>query len=511
MQKEQMTSEKSEILEFLSKGINYKQMLMEIKEGIVILDDCVIVLANPAFCEIAKRNLEEVIGIPFTNFVTSSDRDQVRKYCRSAFQGDSNELDRTEFSMDLEGHGSVIIDMKFSLIDFKGRPAILGSLSDITERRMTRLTLAAERRRLASILDAMTDIVVSLSPVDHAILAINPAAEGLFGVSVRDFRNGKVHILDFVHPQDLDAVFAFYRSLPETEFENIEYRVFGPSETVRIVNDYGRAIFGEGGTLRRIDHVITDITEQKLAENELRLSEAKYRSIFDKSMDMIYVVTPEGKFIDVNDAGVKLLGFDSKEEMMSRTIKDLYVDLSERDEILRDMNEKGHAKDKRIRFRRKNGEIIQVEVTTIARTDENGRMTQYQGIVHNITKILEDERLRVMRSFSGAVCHHMNTHLMTIDMMRVDMEQIVKDVELEMRSAREGTDGKGDFFHHENVLQKMGESKEILQQMQTTFNKLAKVTKGFNNAFMYKEEPYVDRHTILDVLASCGVDNFDDL
>jgi PAS domain S-box-containing protein len=516
MQKEEMTNGKSEIFKLLNKEINYKQMLMQIKEGIVILDDCVVVFANPAFCDLTKQNLEDVIGISFINFVTSSDRDRVSKYCRRAYEGNTTQSDRTEFSMDLEGHGSVIIDMKFSLIDYKGGPAVLGSLSDITERRMVRLKLAAETRRLQSILEAMTDIVVSLSPVDHTILAINAAAEGLFGVPRRDFISGKAHILDFVHPLDVETVLAFYESLPETEFENIEYRVLGPRNAVRTVNDYGRIIYGEGGRVKRFDHVITDITEQKQAEKELRLSEAKYRSIFDKSMDMIYVVTPEGKFIDVNPAGVKLLGFDSKEDMMSRTIKDLYVDLSERDDIMRDMNEKGHAKDKKVRFKRKNGEVVQVEVTTIARTDDHGRITQYQGIVHNITKILEDERLRVMRNFAGAVCHHMNTHLMTIDMIKVDLEEIAKDVELEMefigKEAANPHEKKEDVFpHYQNVLQKVGESRKILQEMKSTLNKLAKVTRGFNKAFMYREEPYVNHHTILDLLASCGVDNLDDL
>ena len=49
---------------------------------------------------------------------------------------------------------------------------------------------------------------------------------------------------------------------------------------------------------------------------ELKESEEKYRRIFDESKDMIYITTWGGKFADVNEAGVKLLGYDSKQEVL---------------------------------------------------------------------------------------------------------------------------------------------------------------------------------------------------
>ncbi len=98
--------------------------------------------------------------------------------------------------------GDAIIEMKVSIVECGGSPAILGALTDITERRKTRSDLQRVKERLESIIHSMNEVVVSLSPQDYSILAINPAAEALYGVPLRDFTSGEQHIVRFVHPDD---------------------------------------------------------------------------------------------------------------------------------------------------------------------------------------------------------------------------------------------------------------------------------------------------------------------
>ena len=106
------------------------------------------------------------------------------------------------------------VEMKVNTVECAGTPAILGALTDITERRKTRLELQKMKDRLESILRSMNDVVISISPSDHSILAINPSAEALYGIPLRDFSSGKRHVMEFVHPQDAEKVKEFYASPP---------------------------------------------------------------------------------------------------------------------------------------------------------------------------------------------------------------------------------------------------------------------------------------------------------
>ena len=350
--------------------------------------------------------------------------------------------------------------------------------------------------RLESILDSMHDVVVSLSPRDHSILAINPSAEALYGIPVRDFSSGKKHVMSFVHPRDVEKVKEFYASLPELEFAELEYRIISNNQALKWVLDEGRVVYAEKGRVRRIDHVIRDITEQKRALDALKQSEEKYRNFFESTNDMAYAVTPEGTFMDINEAGLKLLGFESKEEALRTNIKETYVDPSERMELLAEMREKGYVADKRVRLKNKAGEAFEIAITARAKLNEAGDILYYEGLAHNITKALEDQRNRVLRNAAGGMCHYLNTHLAALLVSRECMKEDIKSLDgLALLLADGGP--SGDLLNQ--LRETLVSLKESYDGVGDAYEKIAQVTKAFNSAFLtYKEEAYLDK-TILDI------------
>jgi PAS domain S-box-containing protein len=350
--------------------------------------------------------------------------------------------------------------------------------------------------RLASILDSMNDVVISISPTDHSILAINPSSEALYGIPVRDFSSGKRHVMDFVHPRDLEKVKEFYASLPELEFAELEYRIMSQNGTVKWVFDEGRVVYAEKGRVRRLDHVIRDITEEKRALDALKESEEKYRSFFESTNDMAYAVTPEGTFIDINDAGLKLLGFENKEEALRTNIRQTYVDPSERDDLLAEMREKGFVADKRVRLKNKAGEVSEIAITARAKRNETGDILYYEGLAHNITKAMEDQRNRVLRNAAGGMCHYLNTHLAALLVSRECMKEDIESLE-ELAELLAGGQPRAD------ILKQMKEAlvslRESYEGVGEAYERIAQVTRAFNSAFLtYKEEAYLDK-TILDI------------
>ena len=481
--------------------IDYQGIVKHINDGVVIIREGTIVFANNAFYEISQKKPDQVISSAFSDFISASDRERVSRYCTEQLftEGIS---DRIEFVMPKE-NGEAIIMMKVSVVECGGIPAILGALTDITERRKTRVKLQKIKERLESILHSMNEVVVSMSPDGYQILAINPAAEALYGVPLRNFISGQSHIMSFVHPDDIGKVRQFYDNLSEAEFDGAQYRIVGSNKKIRWVFDEGHVVYSTLGTVRRIDHVIRDVTEEKKAIDALTQSEAKYKDFFESTSDMAFTLTEDGSFIDINEAGLKLLGFGSKAEALGSNVKDFYVDISERTGLIEEIYGKGHVEGKHVKFRNKTGEIIEVAITSRAKMDDSGNFLCHEGIVHNISKALEDQGNRVMRNTAGGLCHYLNTHLMTLCGSKDDLGQDIRSLNALVEKLVDGES-----------------SPEILKQMQSlmedacffneginkAYERISEVTTAFNKAFLYKEESYSTK-TILDIFKAYGYED----
>jgi len=127
-----------------------------------------------------------------------------------------------------------------------------------------------------------------------------------------------------------------------------------------------------------------DITERKKAERALIDSEMLYRNLVQRIPDGVYKSTTEGKFVDVNPAMVKMLGYESKEDMLKIDIKkELYFEESHRDaEVLNPNNEEKAV----FELRKKDGSGIWVEDHGWYNFDENGQKISNEGVLRDITE-----------------------------------------------------------------------------------------------------------------------------
>lgn len=496
----QDTYESAEEIKVCQGDIDYRGIVKHINDGVVIISEGKIVFANSAFFEISHKTPDQVIRSDFSSHVSPRDREQVTRYCRERLY--SGELtDTIEFLLP-RNDGEAIIEMKVSVVQCGGSPAILGALTDITERRKTRNALQRLKDRFESIIHSMHEVVVSLSIQDYSIIAINPAAEALYGIPLRDFTTGKMHITDFVHPDDMGKVNSFYLNLPEAEFDEMEYRIISNDKELKWVLDEGHVVLSHKGAIRRIDHVIRDITEEKKVGDALRQSEAKYRDFFQSTRDMAFTITPEGEFIDINEAGIKLLGFENKDEALASNIENFYVDISERVGLLAEIYGKGHVTGKQVKFKSKAGEEIQVAITARAKVDETGRLLYHDGMVHNITQALEDQRNRVLRNAAGSMCHYLNTHLMHLLNSKDGVRDLMASMDILIAGLAGGEDPRKTAQRLAGIMEDMH---YFMGGVSSAYDRIAEVTRALNKAFHYKEEAYISS-TILDIFQACGYD-----
>jgi PAS domain S-box-containing protein len=138
--------------------------------------------------------------------------------------------------------------------------------------------------------------------------------------------------------------------------------------------------------------IYRDITERKQAEQALRESEEKYRSLFEDSRDAIGISTLDGSFIDVNQATADLFGY-ARQEMVGMKARDLFVNATDRDSLYQEREQKGFVKDLEVKFRRKDGSEFYAQVTTNIRRAGDGSPIGIQAIIRDITQRKRAEAL----------------------------------------------------------------------------------------------------------------------
>lgn len=127
-----------------------------------------------------------------------------------------------------------------------------------------------------------------------------------------------------------------------------------------------------------------------------RKRKGKYQGIFESLKEMIYITSVDGKFIDVNQAGVEMLGYENKEELMQIRAGDTYFNPEERVRFQDEIAKEGFVKDLELKLKRKDGTPIDVLITASTRKNDSGEIIGYEGIIKNITdrKRIEEELLQ---------------------------------------------------------------------------------------------------------------------
>jgi PAS domain S-box-containing protein/putative nucleotidyltransferase with HDIG domain len=136
-----------------------------------------------------------------------------------------------------------------------------------------------------------------------------------------------------------------------------------------------------------------DVSELKRAEEALRVSEAKYRNIFENAVEGIFQTTPEGRFLSANPAMAQMLGYSSPEEMIA-TVTDIgqyHADPERRPLFKRLLEEQGAVQGFEIQYNRQDGKRIWTSINARLVRGPQGEI-HYEGFLQDITarKLAED-------------------------------------------------------------------------------------------------------------------------
>jgi PAS domain S-box-containing protein len=281
--------------------------------------------------------------------------------------------------------------------------AIAGHAAMALENARLFTTIEQANRHWLEIFDAITDLIVVHDETDR-VLRVNRSLAAMIGVAPSELIGVNMRALLALTSESALYSCPFCRSLGEDSDEFVH-----PALDRTYLVSTSRVHGASGESLQTI-HVLKDITDRREAER-------RYRELFDNIQEGLFFSTPEGRFIEVNDALVAMLGYSSREELLQVDIPtQVYFSPEERDRHAEAMEKDGHMRNFEATLRRKNGAPIYVLINAFGMYDKLGRLLQIRGLMLDVTGLhTYQSELQRERDFSGKILSNTQSLILVAD------------------------------------------------------------------------------------------------
>ncbi|MFQ5865902.1 MAG: PAS domain S-box protein [bacterium] len=253
---------------------HYSSLVEHALVGVYLIQDGVFKFVNPRLAEISGYERKELIGKPILDCVSPQDRDMVAENIRRRITAEAQSLHYELTALKKNGD-NVIVEVYGSRTIYKGKPAIHGTLMDITDRKRAEEELRVSEERFRVLANSTHDIICETT-ADGRFLYLSPNIKEVLGYSPKDILGNS--LFNFIHPEDSTAIkkefdkaiynFTAFRVLFRCQHKNGEWRWFESA---------GKPYKNTNGEVRGIA-VCRDISERKKLEEEI-LKASKLESL----------------------------------------------------------------------------------------------------------------------------------------------------------------------------------------------------------------------------------------
>jgi len=259
-------------------------------------------------------------------------------------------------------------------------------------------------RHWTDIFDAITDFIVAHDQADK-ILRVNRSLADFIGVTPHELVGVNMGTLLTTAGDSPSTSCPFCRN---TGGRSSDEYVLPVLDRIYLVSS--SRVHSASSEGSQTIHVLKDITDRREAER-------RYRELFDNTQEGVFFATPEGRFVEVNDALVRLLGYSSREDLLQADIRTQVCLSPERfDEFTRQMADEGAVRNHEQTLRRVDGTAIHVLINAFAVRDAQQRIVQHRGVMLDISglKTFQSE-LQRERDFSGKILNNTQSLILVVD------------------------------------------------------------------------------------------------
>ena len=258
-------------------------------------------------------------------------------------------------------------------------------------------------RHWVEIFDAITDFIVVHDQNDK-VLRVNRSLAAMIGVPPAELIGVNMRALMALTSDSASYSCPFCRSLSD-DAQEVARPVFDGTYLVSTSR-----VHGATGEAMQTIHVLKDISDRNEAER-------RYRELFDNIQEGLFFSTPGGRFVEVNDAMVRMLGYSSREELLQVDIPTaLYFSPDQRERHHKVMLEHGSLRNFEATLRRKDGSPIHVLINAFGLYDNLGRVLQIRGLMLDVTGLRTyQSELHRERDFSSKILSNTQSLILVAD------------------------------------------------------------------------------------------------
>ncbi|HSD85847.1 MAG TPA: PAS domain S-box protein [Anaerolineae bacterium] len=264
-------------------------------------------MMNPAYARMHGYTVEELSGLPIDSVFAPGTAGELSALIRAANETGHAVMESKHIHRDGRVF-PVLVDLT-AVKDENGQVLYrVANVQDISERKQVEESLREREEQYRSIFEASLDGLF-INSLDGRIIDVNPAGARMHGYTVEECRG--LRSAQLVHPEQMEGLREFIeaaRSGEQFRNDGIDVRKDGSPFPIEVVGT--QFLYrGEPHALA----LVRDITERVQVEQALREREQQYRSVFESSLDGLFINDLEGRLVDFNPAAAHMHGYTVEE------------------------------------------------------------------------------------------------------------------------------------------------------------------------------------------------------
>jgi PAS domain S-box-containing protein len=400
----------------------YKEFFEHAAEAIVIadLESGLLIDCNQTAAKLVERSKDELVGQPESILYPPEKTGDILTKSFKEKMARSPTLNQYDTQLDTKvvtKNGKIIdVSINANSMDIGGKKIIYGSFRDATQQKQTEAALRHSEEQFRSLAEDWPNMIVIVQ--DGKVVYLNNESVRVTGYSKDEVYEPDFSFIRLVAPEVLPTfIEEFDKRLRGLSSEPLEFRIIAKNGTPidAIWNSRPITLNGELGLVG----VATDITERKKNEKQIITQKNQLEGIFASSPDAITVTDMLGKILDCNQAASSLFGFNLKEEVIGKNIRQMISPKNE-EKAFRDLAqviETGVAvKNLELVFLTHDGKELSVECSGAVIIDASGKPVNLVTITHDISeRKAMQEKLQQERDILNAVTRSINAGFVMVN------------------------------------------------------------------------------------------------